>query len=391
MTKNQVKYLVLSIMIIIIIIIIIKFLNYYEHFTNSLKWTSRKLCFFSGTLSDILKENEIYYNHIESDWDVYIPCHYESINEEYNSIRHTENGKYFLIDDSDLMVAKEELWKTVVKKYGKKQAIKMMPKSYLLDSQENINKFKDDFDSNKIYIMKRNIQRQEGLNIINSLPDILKIVENDKNSEYKYIIIQELLQNPYLISDRKINLRIYVLVVCKGDSMEVYMYNDGFMYYTAEKFIHNSLESGPNITTGYIDRKVYEENPLTHQDFKKYLDDLKRPLTRKEKDILYNNGSLANYTFNNIQTLIKNVFAAYKNSIGKNKKLYNNVKFQLFGVDVAISDTLDAQIMEINKGPDLGAKDKRDSDLKHNLVRNIFYIVNLNLDKNFKNNFIKLT
>ena len=30
--------------------------------------------------------------------------------------------------------------------------------------------------------------------------------------------------------------------------------------------------------------------------------------------------------------------------------------------------------MEINKGPDLGAKDERDSELKHNLVRNVFDI-----------------
>ncbi len=45
--------------------------------------------------------------------------------------------------------------------------------------------------------------------------------------------------------------------------------------------------------------------------------------------------------------------------------------------------------MEINKGPDLGAKDKRDSELKHNLVRDIFKTVGL-IDNDDNNGFIKL-
>ena len=45
--------------------------------------------------------------------------------------------------------------------------------------------------------------------------------------------------------------------------------------------------------------------------------------------------------------------------------------------------------MEINKGPDLGAKDKRDSELKHNLVRDTFKTVNL-IDNDSKNDFVRI-
>ena len=74
--------------------------------------------------------------------------------------------------------------------------------------------------------------------------------------------------------------------------------------------------------------------------------------------------------------------------IGNSPKLYNNLKFQLYGVDVSINNKFNAQIMEINKGPDLGAKDKRDSELKHNLVEDILNIIGI-IKKN-NNDFIKV-
>ena len=40
------------------------------------------------------------------------------------------------------------------------------------------------------------------------------------------------------------------------------------MYYTPKFFQPNSIDKDRNITTGYIDRQVYVENPLTTQDFR---------------------------------------------------------------------------------------------------------------------------
>jgi hypothetical protein len=386
--KLYIKISIITILLIVIILFSYKFVKIYEHYSHSLKWSSLSFCLLSDTINDVLKENQLYYTPINNDWILYIPCNYESVNTEYNNVPVKNNAMYFFIDDSDYMIAKEELWKNIVKIYGEDEAITMIPKTYLIDNDENIKKFKKEYSTDKLYIMKKNIQRQEGLKIISSLEQFLDIMK-DNTGDYKYMLIQELLQNPYLISGRKINLRIYVLVVCKGDDYDIYMYNDGFMYYTADKFKKNSEETGPNITTGYIDRKVYAENPLTHADFREYLDS-NRQLTRYESIARHQHGLLSVFVFNNIQNLISKVFKSYHHKIGKNKKLLNNIKFQLFGADVAISDDLNAQIMEINKGPDLGAKDKRDSELKHNLVRDMFKILNINKDNNNNNNFIKV-
>lgn len=59
------------------------------------------------------------------------------------------------------------------------------------------------------------------------------------------------------------------------------------------------------------------------------------------------------------------------------RKKFNdsNITFQLFGVDIGVNDNLSPMMMEINKGPDLGAKDDRDSELKHKVVRDMLKIV----------------
>jgi hypothetical protein len=230
--------------------------------------------------------------------------------------------------------------------------------------------------------MKKNIQRQEGLMITNNLEEITK-------NKGGYVLVQELLQNPYTIMGRKINLRVYVLVVCNKNKYEVYVYNDGFMYYTKDLFAKDSLEMGPNITTGYVDRWIYDVHPLTHQDFIEYLDK-DRKLTSVET-MIGSSGKISTHVINCIHSLISDVFKAFYGLIGNktDSKLYNVTSFQLFGVDVAIDNNLNAMIMEVNKGPDLGSKDGRDGDLKRGLILDIMRVVGA-VNDNTPNKFIKL-
>ena len=299
--------------------------------------------------------------------DIQFPCNYDYINYEINNMELHNNKKIFIIDNADEIAGKNFIWNNIVSYYGLNKATKIMPNTYLTYSKNDINRFKNDYNKNKLYILKKNIQKQKGLYITNSLNDIL-------NCDKSYVVIQELLQDPYTINGRKINMRFYVLVVCKNNNINVYVYNNGFMYYTKSKFKKNSLEHDINITTGYIDRSVYDECPLTHDDF---------------RDYLYNNNESYNLVFNKIYKLIKEVFIALSNKICNNTKLHNLTAFQLFGVDIALNEKLEPMIMEANKGPDLKSKDKRDGQVKYNCAENILDIVGL-IKTNKKNNFIKI-
>jgi hypothetical protein len=384
---KQYKYYIILILILITILLLIIIFKTYEFYKNSndYNYFIRLDCKYiqSKTLLDIIKETQdnFYYN-------LYLPCIYEDIEEEYEKFNRDKNGVYFLIDNIDIMVGKDYLYKNVFNKYGRDKTITLMPESWILNDPKDFERFKKEFNRNKIYVMKKNVQRQNGITISNNLDEIIKNKENDEKNDYPFVIVQDLLQDPYTISGRKINLRVYVLIIKNSNKTNLYVYSDGFMYYTAELFKKNSIDKKINITTGYIDRKVYEENPLTHNDFKLYLDS-DRNYNEIEQNLKNYNKNISEYVFNNIYNLITDIFTVFFDKIGKSPKLYNNTKFQLFGCDVAIDENLDAKIMEINKGPDLGAKDKRDSELKHNLVRDIFKTVGL-INNDDANAFIQL-
>ena len=246
-------------------------------------------------------------------------------------------------------------------------------------SENELKDFKKNFNKAKLYITKNNNQRQEGIEIHNSLDTIM-------NSLNKYILVQELLQDPYLINGRKINLRVYCLIVRDTNSNTlVQIYQDGFMYYTAELFEKGNPAFKKNITTGYIDRKIYDENPLTHEDFKKYLDNPKRKLTQVEYYTKTRpNTKLSNYVFTQINHLLKFILETYISTVGT-KTL--GVGFQLYGADIAINEHLKPMIMEINKGPDLTAKDGRDKILKETLCKDILKSVGL-ITPNSNNKFL---
>lgn len=307
-----------------------------------------------------------------------VPCSYETTEEELVKLKDAGiekniNGdavRIFMLNNTDHMVSKLALWKYLKLRHGIHNASNIYPYTWDLTNPTDVEVFVKQYDKNKLYITKNNKQRQEGIGIHTSLNSILDSIGD-------YILVQELLQNPYLISGRKINLRVYVLAIRDGyGNAKVQVYSDGFMYYTPELFEKANPDFKRNITTGYIDRKIYEENPLTHGDFKKWLDDEKRNLKPIEKYIKeHYGGQLSDYVFSQIYQQLKQVFESFEDVVGTNSQ---GVNFQLYGVDVAIDDLLKPMVMEINKGPDLTAKDGRDKNLKIGLCIDILNSVGLN-------------
>lgn len=351
---------------------------------------------YYGLPCDYIK-NDCFYDSLKSNGFVMtkdilkacliVPCTYETTEKELNdldknNIQYNEYGsgvRIFMLNNTDHMVSKLALWKYLKQKYGAEIASTMIPYTWDLTDLRDIELFKSEYDPNKLYITKNNNQRQEGIEIQTNLDKIL-------SSKNKYLLVQELLQDPYLVSGRKINLRVYVLVIKDNlGNIKLNVYKNGFMYYTPELFEPGSDSFKKNITTGYIDRQVYVENPLTHMDFRKWLDNPNRQITPIEKYIIqtHPNIKISDYIFSQIYEQLGFIFKTYEDIIGTKTR---GVCFQLYGVDVAINNQLNPLVMEINKGPDLTAKDGRDRDLKLNLCTDI--LKSVGLLPNINNNFI---
>jgi hypothetical protein len=252
--------------------------------------------------------------------------------------------------------------------YGFKGTDQLANKSYLATHMINTNYIPQTFilsdktidivDGN-IYFLKKNIQRQEG-NLITT--DINYI----KNFAYEdgYVVAQELLQDVYLVNKRKINLRVYLLVLINRGQIYWFIYKDGFIYYTPKFFEKNSPDKDVNITTGYIDRSVYEENPLTHTDLYNFMGIEK-----------------SNILKNNMTKLFKVIKEKYSNILLEENSKIPGMKVNILGVDVGPTSDLDVKLIEINKGPSLVYMDERDKEVKLNMVKNMMTLIGV-LPKN---------
>lgn len=341
---------------------------------------SRNTCnyYMGDTMQAVLDDNSIKDTSNNSDGGLQLTCGYDEIDKEINKLNLKPDQRVHIIHNADYVSAKDYLWNQIVTNSGIDKAKTIMPNTYILNNNADRQRLKDDFKDGKIYIMKKNIQRQEGLKITNSLDEML-------NAPSSYVLAQDLLQDPYMINilenkgqidNRKINMRFYVLIVCKDKNMDVHVFNDGFMYYTSEPFKKDTTESGPNVTTGYIDRWIYDTNPLTHEDFKTYLDKQDRTLSVSEKNIRMQGLKISTVVFNRIYNLIREGFLCVIGKACEGDKLRNNVSFQLFGVDISINDQLHPMIMEANKGPNTAFHDEgEDKRIKKQVIKDMLKIV----------------
>lgn len=308
------------------------------------------------------------------DWEYYFPCEYNSAEKKIlkleSEVKDSKGVKKIsIIDGCDWPASKIHLWKLLVEYYGNELANKLMPQTFLLDDNREITTMKQHYlknlkkKPNHMYILKNYAQRQEGLKIVNKLEDIL-----DGYSKGFYLV-QDYLYNPFLISKRKVNFRYYTLLVCRNDNVEGYIHKDGFVYYTPEFYDDDDPSFDRHITTGYIDRKIYDENPLTLDDFREHLEMIE-PKSSKTWD-------------NNVNELMNKIIKAISKKVCQKNSLKKHTLFQLFGSDVAPTANLDAYLMEINKGPDLDAKDERDKKVKMRVQEDIFKVVDGEKDTRF--------
>lgn len=198
------------------------------------------------------------------------------------------------------------------------------------------------------YILKKNVQRQQGHMLLRTLGSA---AEWERKG---YVIAQELLQDPLMIQGRKINLRIYLLVIIRYGRVRFLIYRNGFLYYTPELFERHSLDPAKIITTGYIDRRVYDTHPMT-------LEDLQASMGRERYGQL----------FRNVVQLFRDLRHSFARRLATENVGLPGTKMLVYGCDVAPDAQLQVKLMEINKGPDLDYKDARDRRVKFYMVRDM--------------------
>jgi len=297
--------------------------------------------------------------------DLYIPCGYsnaelELFNLPREQVKHT---KIFAVSGCDIFAGKDTLWQTLEKVYSREGAKLLMPETYLTKLPNDLDLFERFYHPENIYILKKNIQRKEGILILNNLMNILQTIKH----EPRYVIIQHYITNPFLIQKRKLNIRLYIAVVCTPSSgLKVYLYTQCKCIYANQEYDPNNINNlEAHLTSLNLDTEIYNHLPETFTELQNYLGQLEY-----------------NYIWKKINYKVKKIFFAIQKEKAICQDIKGNLNFQLFGMDVMLDDTMEPWILEFNKGPDMSYKTQKDEKLKKNLYQDLFCLVDLVVDKN---------
>ena len=297
------------------------------------------------------------YNFKESDkWSLYIPRNYNNIERELLTINTSGNKLIFGINGCDSFVSKNGLWSIIVEKYGVEFASKIMPRSYLLYNQDDLSTFKNEYNPDGAYIMKKNIQRKEGLKITTDLNEILN---GHKTDGYK--VVQQYMNDAFHVNLRKLNIRIYILVIY-NIKPRFYIYNLGKCIYTNKDYNGDIHDKESSITSYKMDNSIYDKSPFYTSE----LDDYIKSLGYSSKKVM-----------TKIKKLMRLVCRPIKNKIFKSRNIRRHTTFQLFGCDIILDQNLNPYILEFNKGPEMTPKNDEDYKLKYKLNMDMYNKVRL--------------
>ena len=358
------------VLIIILLLLILKFYNKKSHFINYYRCDRRGL---GKITSKIFNKHKLTKNN--KDWNLYIPCGYNNVEKELKNIKlnSKKNKIIFGINGCDKIVSKNGIWRILNNTYGRSFARTLMPESFLLyDPGELLllrKSYINDYKKKPIFILKKNIQRKEGLKLTTKLPEIMN------GYKQKYVVAQKYLRNLYLVNRRKVNLRVYLLIVIKGNKKKYYFSRKGKCIYTNKDYNDDNFDFESNITSYKLDLKIYKKNP---RDFNQLANHLKK----KNKDAVK--------LFNRIQKLIKYVCMAIDPHLKQSNNIFGTTTFQIFGGDIIFDNDMNPYLLEFNKGPDMRAKDKLDEFMKTDVQYDMFSLVNLVPKTLSQNSFFKI-
>lgn len=250
--------------------------------------------------------------------------------------------------------SKVKLWKTLVNYYGRQQASKIMPRTYLFPVDWNL--FNKEYNPQKAYFIKKDIERQKGLQVATKLNEIKTAVNDDK-----FVLAQEYLRNPYLYRGHKINLRAYLLLVSNGTySKQAYLFNDGLVSYTGLPYqdpLKNNSQLDQMMASFYQSAELYRQGyPIIWSEF-------------SQREL---NSYQTSQVWSEIKSLTSKVLDATHHLMGKYQFMRDNTSFELFGLDIFLSGQLKPWLVEINVGPGMSPNNDRDDLMRRKIYQDMF-------------------
>jgi len=194
-----------------------------------------------------------------------------------------------------------------------------------------------------------------------------KFPDNDE------VVVQTYLPNPFLINQRKWDMRTYVLVT-SIHPLRVYMYRDGLVRFASSAYDKNA-KGGGKATAFLTNTSVNKKNGVA-------VDDLTWPFPKVYR-WLVQNGFDPDLLWERIEAAVTQMLLSAEPSFSdlfqKLQRGYSCANcYQLLGVDVIVDDTVTPRVIEVNGEPSMqltGEVDSHYDYTKRSMTRDLEALV----------------
>ena len=310
----------------------------------------------SPITDEIFQKNNIIKSENPNFWDIYLPCGYNGIEKQLTQLELSGRPQaVFGITSCDNIVSKPKLWSILEQTYGRNGAKKIMPESFIVGNPHDLELFKRQYREGDIYILKNWKQRKLGLKLTKDYDYIVRCHPN------KFQIVQKYLTNPYLIDGRKINFRVYLLIICHNNLSYFFVNRNLKCIYAQQAFDLSDIKTKErHLTSLNLDPRIYETHPFNRDELTRFWgrDKYRLLMRRMYRSLFY-------------------LSVAIQPHICLQAKYHSKVSFQLFGLDYFVDDAFHPWLLEINKGPEMSQTYYKEVEVNNKVMYDTYHMLGL--------------
>ena len=319
-------------------------------------------------VKNLLEDNGFFESRRNEEWTIVWSSghiklsNYEKLN-KYQRMNHFPR--------SNEMTRKDLLYKNLskLKESFPGSKFDFLPESYILPNEYTFLKDKMDKNPNQVWIVKP-VASSQGRGIfltkyINEIPNNCSMIAS------RYI------NNPFLINNKKFDLRIYAFVT-SIKPLRIYRFNEGLTRFSTNNYNSDNNDRCAHLTNyavnknnkNYIQNKQpfdvdYNSSKWTLTSFRQYLE---------EHDID------SELIFEKIDDIIIKTLISCENNLLSAITKYCSFQencFELYGFDILIDDNLNCWLMECNLSPNLHFDAPIDLKIKGEMIAEIFDLIRI--------------
>ena len=192
------------------------------------------------------------------------------------------------------------------------------------------------------------------------------------------LIVSKYIQNPYLIHNKKFDLRCYVLLTSLMP-LRIYRFNEGLVRFCVNDYNRNDYKDKCSHLTNYAINK-YNKNYIKNTNISQNEYNSSKWNLSSFRSYLRNEGVDVDTLFMKIDdVIIKSILSCENqmlNALFKYAAFPNNC-VALFGYDILIDDNLNPWLLEVNFNPNLHYDAPIDLKIKGELIAEMFDIMRI--------------